>query len=521
LKILRFGAVFMFGGFLQFSGCLSYAGELGDTVFNDLNANGVHEANEPGLGGVTIFLEDCSGAVQANVTSAADGSYSFVGLIAGSYRLRVVAPSGYAISPVSQQGNWAVDSDFDPVTGYAMCRPLGATQTRRAIDAGLYSTGPQGTALFGDRIWSDLNGNGLMDPNEPGLVGVELTLTQCDGTVIASTLTSTDGAWVFDDLPAGSYEVRMRIPPGYRVSPLGVGNWSMNNDFEANGIMACRTLADGQTSRGADGGLVPTATGSGVMGNFVWNDQNQNGLQDGGEPGLGGVTVDLQSCDGTVVASTVTSGTGSFVFANLPPEQYRIRISPPSGFALTTQGSGANYAIDSDFDPATGLSGCRALAANQSRLAIDAGLFATSTTAGEVVCPGGGTAYLGDWIWEDTNGDGIQQRSVEPSIGGIEVRLYECSGTPQTGCQCDSTPICTSTSTADGIFGFSGLAPGPYQLRITVAGTPYRGGPTHVVSHDIDNDFGNHFNDGDVVGYCKVMAAGQRRPGSDAGLVPR
>jgi len=491
-------------------------------VFIALSGIFLHEPGEPGLGGVTLYIEDCSGSILSSVVSASDGSYAFEDLSAGRYQLRVSAPLGYTISPANQQSDWAVDSDFDPVTGYASCLPLNEDQTRRAIDAGLYASGPQGSAVIGDRIWSDLNGDGLMEAGEPGLVGIEMTLTLCDGTFVASTLTSTDGAYLFENLPANTYQVGMRIPPGYQVSPLTVGDWSMNNDFLANGVSECRTLADGQSRRGVDGGLIPGSTGSGTVGNFVWNDLDGNGLQDGGEPGLAGVGLELQLCDGTVVATTVSTGSGSYLFENLPVNDYQVRMTAPTGFEITMQGTGADYIIDNDFDPSTGLTTCRSLASGQSRLGVDGGLITSSGgNTGEVVCPGGGTAYLGDWVWEDTNGDGIQQRAVEPGIGGIEVKIYECSGRPENGCQCESTPFCRTTTTASGAWGFSGLAPGAYQLRITVAGSPYRDGPTHVVSHDIDNDFGNHFNDGDVVGYCKVMAAGQRRPGADAGLVPR
>ncbi|NNE43685.1 MAG: hypothetical protein HKN12_05730, partial [Gemmatimonadetes bacterium] len=58
------------------------------------------------------------------------------------------------------------------------------------------------------------------------------------------------------------------------------------------------------------------------LGDLVWCDENENGIQDGTEPGLAGVTIDLTctAADGTVTnLSTVTDATGSYLFTDLPP----------------------------------------------------------------------------------------------------------------------------------------------------------------------------------------------------------
>src|SRR6185436_9205260 len=47
---------------------------------------------------------------------------------------------------------------------------------------------------------------------------------------------------------------------------------------------------------------------SGVIGNLIWKDTNGNGIQDSGEPGLPGVTVQLKN-GSTVVATTTTNST--------------------------------------------------------------------------------------------------------------------------------------------------------------------------------------------------------------------
>ncbi len=54
---------------------------LGDFVWNDLNANGIQEAGEPGINGVTVELFNGSGVSQGTTTTAGGGLYSFTGLI--------------------------------------------------------------------------------------------------------------------------------------------------------------------------------------------------------------------------------------------------------------------------------------------------------------------------------------------------------------------------------------------------------------------------------------------------------
>ena len=50
----------------------------------------------------------------------------------------------------------------------------------------------------------------------------------------------------------------------------------------------------------------------------VWNDLNGNGIQDPGEPGIAGVTVDLYSPAGQLLATAVTNAAGQYVFSNDP-----------------------------------------------------------------------------------------------------------------------------------------------------------------------------------------------------------
>ena len=84
------------------------------------------------------------------------------------------------------------------------------------------------------------------------------------------------------------------------------------------------------TDRGdinSDLGDCPPATAS--VGDRVWNDADGDGVQDAGEAGINGVTVELLDAYGNVIATTTTSGDGNYGFANLIAGNYTVRSSPP------------------------------------------------------------------------------------------------------------------------------------------------------------------------------------------------
>lgn len=119
-----------------------------------------------------------------------------------------------------------------------------------------------------------------------------------------------------------------------------------------------------------DAGIKDPGTAS--LGNFVFLDANKNGLQDGGEAGVAGVTVTL-FLGGVAIATTTTDAAGNYLFSGLKAGTYTVGFTEKAGFDFTAANAG-NDALDSDANQTTGLTGPITLAIGEANLDVDAGL---------------------------------------------------------------------------------------------------------------------------------------------------
>ncbi|MBL0146820.1 MAG: hypothetical protein IPP48_14940 [Chitinophagaceae bacterium] len=90
---------------------------IGDRVWLDIDKDGIQDAGEPGVAGVTVTLYDNTGAIVATTVTDANGNYLFTNVTPGTgYTIGFTAPAGTVFSPKDATGD-ANDSDADPVTG--------------------------------------------------------------------------------------------------------------------------------------------------------------------------------------------------------------------------------------------------------------------------------------------------------------------------------------------------------------------------------------------------------------------
>lgn len=192
---------------------------IGDFVWNDLNHNGIQDAGEPGINGVTVTItfQDGTTASTTTQTFGHDGYYDFKNLGPGTYKITFTTPAGYTPTVSNAGSNDSLDSD--PVNG-SVYVTIAANQSDFTIDAGYF----QGTAAalsLGNLIWNDKNLNGVVDANEPGIANATVKLYKddnnddaADGAAIATTTTDANGMYRFDNLAPGNYIVGVIIPVG-------------------------------------------------------------------------------------------------------------------------------------------------------------------------------------------------------------------------------------------------------------------------------------------------------------------
>ncbi|MGB0929214.1 MAG: SdrD B-like domain-containing protein, partial [Chitinophagales bacterium] len=392
---------------------------LGDYVWLDVDADGQQEFGEPGIEGVQVILYDGEGNEIGVTMTDENGYYIFENLPPGDYYVVFGKPAGYN-STDRNVGNDSTDSDAGP-NGQSQTVSLEAGEHNPTIDAGFYLP-----ASLGDTVWFDTDGDGVQDEDEEGIEGVLVTLYDEDGNVVATTTTDENGFYEFTNLVPGTYTVT-------------VPTTGPNSSTPTTAISMTTTLESGEHDPTLDFGY--ELTGLASLGDYVWEDLDADGEQDANESGIEGVLVTLFDGNGNELATTTTDENGYYLFDNLEPGDYYVVFTAPTGFEATSQNDGSTDANDSDADPITGQSHTTNLVEGEHDPTLDAGFYQL--------------AGLGDTVWLDENGNGVQDEGEE-GIAGIPVKLFDEDG----------NLIATTVTDENGNYSFTDLEPGIYTVSV-------------------------------------------------------
>ncbi|NLL83275.1 MAG: DUF11 domain-containing protein, partial [Lentisphaerae bacterium] len=283
---------------------------------------------------------------------------------------------------------------------------------------------------------------------------------------IAEQVTDSNGNYSFSGLLPGDYVVRVDVPSGATATKQFSGeDRAIDSDGNAKGWSGLVTVDSGDNDTTVDFGFV---WANASVGDRFWFDADNNGLQDEGEVGVAGGRVQLLYADGTAVRDsygrtivTSSDASGFYRLQGLVPGTYRLAFTPPSGYLLTTQDAdseGVGGAANSSPDPTTGLSAPFTLVEGQYRETLDAGLVRG--------------AAIGDRVWVDTNGNGLQDAD-EPGYNGAVVRLLDGSGNQlydDNGYELAVTTRDHPETGAPGYYLFSGLRGGSYRVAVDILG---------------------------------------------------
>jgi large repetitive protein len=384
----------------------------GDTLEYDIRGVNSARASIPGPFAVKDNLP-------SDVTYVA-GSTRYRFTIAGSWQAWVNVPddgSGTAFpldgAGYSVPGNFGTGQQLQVVFKAVIknqAQLTGATIT----NTGSVEISPYGLVLpiewtdviygsIGDRVWNDLNGDGVQDAGENGIAGVDVFADLNNNGVWDSgepkSTTNASGNYLLSGLTAGTYVVR--------VDPVDIAavNVGYGPTYDLDGIttsnVATVTLAGAQDRVDADFGYRVGAS----VGDRVWMDRDADSVQENGEPGINGVRVylDLDNDNTYDVGepNIITSGDGNYYIGNLNPGTYTVRVDTSS----LPGGASQTFDLNGGLDHEASVT----LIAAEHRGDLDFGYR--------------GTLSIGDLVWEDANADGLSTASVSYNInnGRIDV----------------------------------------------------------------------------------------------------
>ena len=408
-------------------------------VFVDHNNSGTLNGSDAGLGGVTVTLSgtDVNGtAVSRSTVTAADGSYSFANLWAGTYTLaEPTQPSGYFDGQEARGGVLLAGSIGSDTIGNIVVG-IGATSANHTF-AEVPPVNPTGY------VYVDANNNGTRDAGETGIPGVTITLSSSGldvfGNVVAprTAVTNAAGYYQFANLPPALYTLTETQPAGFLDGREQNGTPAaavVNNDQFVN-IDLTNTTTGGDYNFGE----LQAARVAG----FVYLDADNNGLR-GAETGLGSVTVTLTGTNdlgAAVNLSSATAADGSYSFGNLRPGTYTVTSAQPAGYLDGYETRGNVTPLPGSFDGPNTIGG----------IVVGSGQTAGNNNFGDVP-----PSIVSGRVFVDHNNSGTLGGS-DAGLGGVTVTL---SGTDVNG-----TAVSRSTVTAaDGSYSFSNLWAGTYTL---------------------------------------------------------
>ncbi|MEG1832028.1 MAG: SdrD B-like domain-containing protein [Burkholderiaceae bacterium] len=401
-------------------------------VFVDYNLNGRQDAGEPGLAGVTVSLsglDDRGTALNRVVATDGSGRYAFVNLRpagAAGYTVAETQPAGFGEGPNPAAGSGADSAGGTrPASGAAgFGTVIQGIALGAGVDATGYRFGEAGSSLVSGLIYHDRNRNGQLDAGEIERLAAQTVqlVDPASGLVVATTITDSQGTFLFANAPAGHYRLVQLHPAGYGASTPN----TIDVTIPATGLV---NQNFGKTL-------------SSIAGE-VFLDHDNNGVRGPQDAPISGATIELVNTTTGVTLSVASKADGSWRFDDLLAGNYTLRqpLQPANTLpGLTLAGS------------VGGAPSLPALAVSSiSGLVLPTGTDGSGYRFAEIA-----PARVAGAVYLDLDHNGLRD-SGESGVAGQAITLV---GSDDLG---RGVTLATTTDGA-GAYAFSGLRPGLYTV---------------------------------------------------------
>ena len=393
---------------------------LSGKVYYDANESSSFDNGEDPFKDITVELVGADGNVVATTKTDADGNYSFTGLDAGTYTVKVTKAGEIAELTQTEDPDGTKDNASGAIT-LNTDNPV-----RENVNFGYIKK----HAISGN-VYLDQNRDKTKNTGDIDLSGVTVKLLDKDGNVVATTTTDANGNYSFTGLNDGTYTVQVD-----KTGPLA----DKEQTEDPSGKADSRSQAITFTRSDPD----VINVNFGYADNYsihglVYRDGDRDETHGATEKGYANQTVELRDKDGKVVATTTTDENGAYSFEKLPADDYTVKVVKDGALTDLDQTEDPDSTKDST-------SGVISLS-NDHRTQTDVnfGYIANNSINGT--------------IYRDGDRDG-KKGDTEGRYSGVTVQLLDKDG----------KVIATTTTDKDGKYSFEHLPDGTYSVKVVKDG---------------------------------------------------